>query len=240
MEYFNIENENPEPIVQKQAKFNPKDILETRLIIGLIFITIAILSRVFNFYAGGILRLPLFLSGILLITKGIKKDFLSIESPSSYSNIEEEKGLMDKRSFIFFRYISYFSKNEGNQYKIISNLNLCDVYDYLIIVILPAMMILNLLSIIILTPLSFSGFYYKILIHILFSGIIFYLLWRMYLKPQRFLKISTNYENFFFRLQDNKQHPLKIQNFKRKIIFRLSVSVVFSILSIIFYLTSIY
>ncbi len=239
MGYFNIENENPKHFVQKQAKFKIRKLFETRLIIGLFFIIIAILSRVFNFYAGGILRLPLFLSGILLITKGIKKDFLSIESTSSNSNIEEKKDLLDKRSFAFFRDISYFSKNEGNYINIISNLNQGDVYDYIIIAILPALMVLNLLSIIILTPPTFSGFYYIILIHIIFSGMIFYLLWKVYLKPQRFLKFSTDYENFFFRFQDNKQYPLKIQNLRRKIIFRLLISVVFSILTITFYLTSI-
>ncbi len=240
LEYFNIKNENPGQIVQKQAKFKIKKLFETRLIIGLIFITIAILSRVFNFYAGGILRLPLFLSGLLLITKGIKKDFLKVEFPSSNSNIEEKKGLSDKRSFACFRDISYFSENEGNQSKLISDLNQCDVYDYLIIVILPAMMILNFLSIIILTPTTFSGFYYKVLIFVLFSGVIFYLLWRIYLKPQGFLKFSTNYENFFFKLQDDEQIHSKIQNLRRNILFRLSIFVGCSILTSIFYIISVF
>ena len=186
------------------------------------------------------MRLTLFLSGILLITKGIKKDFLKVESPSSNSNIEEKKGFLDKRSFASFRNISYFSENEGNQLKIISNLNQCDVYDYLIIAILPTMMILNLLSIIILTPPKYSGFFYKILIFVLFSGVIFYLLWRMYLKPQGFLKFSTNYENFFFKLQDDEQIPSKIQNLRRNILFRLSIFVGCSILTSIFYIISVF
>jgi len=109
VEYFNLKNESSGQIVQHQAKFMFKKLLRTKLIIGLIFITIAILSRAFNFYAGGILRLPLFLSGILLITKGIKKNFLHIKPPYSYWLIEEKKRFLDKRSFLCFCEIACFS-----------------------------------------------------------------------------------------------------------------------------------
>ena len=242
LEFFNIniKNENREPVVQKQAKFKIKKLLETRLIIGLIFITIAILSRIFNFYAGGILRLPLFLSGLLLITKGIKKDFLQNESSLSISNIKEKKGLLDERSFACFREIACFSKNGGNQSNKISHLDQLDFYDYLIIVILPTMMVLNLLSIIILTPPSYSGFYYKILIFIIFSVIILYLLWMMYLRPEGFLKFSTDYDNFFFSLNDGRQHSIKNPKLRKKVILRLSISVGCSILSSIFYILSVF
>ncbi len=240
VEYFNLKNENSGQIVQHQAKFTFKKLLRTQLIIGLIFITIAIFSRAFNFYAGGILRLPLFLSGILLITKGIKKNFLHIKPPYSYWQVKDKKGLLDKRSFLYFNEIAWFSENEGNQSDKISHLDQLDFYDYIIIAILPTMMILNFLSIIILTPSTYSGFYYKILIFIILSGIILYLHWKMYLRPRGFLKFSTTYENFFFSLNDNIQHSIKNPILRKKVIFRLSVSLGCSILISIFYIISVF
>ncbi|MHA1510510.1 MAG: hypothetical protein ACTSRX_02195 [Promethearchaeota archaeon] len=240
VEYFNIKNDNSGYMVQHQAKFTFKKLLRTQLVIGLIFITIAILSRVFNFYAGGILRLPLFLSGILLITKGIKKNFLHIKPPYSYWQVKDKKGLLDKRSFLCFNEIAWFSENEGNQSNKISHLDQIDFYDYIIIAILPTMMLLNLLSLIILTPSTYSGIYYKILIFIILSGIILYLLWKMYLRPRGFLKFSTAYENFYFSLNDNIQHSIKNPILRKKGIFRLSISVGCSILASIFYIISVF
>jgi len=240
VEYFNIKNDNSGYMVQHQAKFNFKKLLRTQLVIGLIFITIAIVSRVFNFYAGGILRLPLFISGILLFTKGIKKNFLHIKPPYSYWQVKDKKGLLDKRSFLCFNEIAWFSENEGNQSNKISHLDQIDFYDYIIIAILPTMMLLNLLSLIILTPSTYSGIYYKILIFIILSGIILYLLWKMYLRPRGFLKFSTAYENFYFSLNDNIQHSIKNPILRKKGIFRLSISVGCSILASIFYIISVF
>jgi len=101
-------------------------------------------------------------------------------------------------------------------------------------------MVLNFLSIIILTPSTYSGFYYKILIFVILSGIILYLLWKMYLRPEGFLKFSTAYENFYFSLNDNIQHSIKNPNLRKKVIFRLSISVGCSILSSIFYVISVF
>ena len=240
MDFFNIKTKASKFIDEHQEKYKKKQLIGLRLIVGGIFILIAIFSRAFNIYAGGILRLPLFLSGLVLIAKGIKKDFLSGGIISKNSNIGIIKGLLVKRSFSIFREIAYFSESEENHAEKALLLNPCDVFDYLNFIILPTLVVLDFISIIILTPKTYSWYYYKILIFIIFSALILYLLYIIYFKPQGFLRFSTNYRVFLFKLQTIKQKSFNLQNLRKQIIVRVTVSSILLLVSVIFYLISIY
>ncbi|MHA1856320.1 MAG: hypothetical protein ACTSXY_02685 [Promethearchaeota archaeon] len=240
MDYFDIKAKYSKLIHEDQRKYDKKQPIGLRLIVGGIFIAIAIFSRAFNIYAGGILRLPLFLSGLVLITKGIKKDFLSGGILSLNSDINIIKGLFVRRSFSIYKEVAYFSENEENHAEKALLINPCDVFDYLNFIILPTLIVLDFISIIILTPTTYSGYYNKILIFIIFSALILYLLYIIYFKPQGFLRFSTIYGVFLFKLQNLEQKSFNLQNIRKQIIVRVIFSGVFLFVSVIFFLISIY
>ena len=150
-------------------------------------------SRIFNFYAGELLRLALIFAGIVLIIRSVKSE------PRQYSS-----GPLSKTGCVSYgrrgRYcaLTYVLPHPTNTLSEEEGCRSRHLVDYLILGILPLLMIWEVFSVIIYVPPSFSGFGGMIFTHILLSGVILGLLGRIYLKKWPWNKISLGYADFRF------------------------------------------
>ncbi|MHA1746391.1 MAG: hypothetical protein ACTSWW_10355 [Promethearchaeota archaeon] len=167
-----------------------------QLVTGGFFLLVAILSRVFNFYAGELLRLALIFAGFVFIIRSVKAETTHYHfGEKNATDPTLIDGLTSGRRGRYHT-LSYFLPHSANTTHDDTGYRSRDLIDYLIAGLLPILMIWEVISVIIYVPPSFSGYTGMIFIQILLSGVIFGLLVWMYFKKRQRKLISLGYAEF--------------------------------------------
>ena len=175
-----------------------------QLLTGGFFLLLAIFSRIFNFYAGELLRLALIFAGMVFIIRSVKSRPLHYSygplGQKTTTNTTHIGGLAHGYQGRYHA-LSYIRPHATNTTHNDAGFRSRDLVDYLILGILPALMIWEVISVIILVPPSFSGYAGMIFTQIFLSGVIFSLLGRLYLKKRQRKIISLGYAEFRIDLE---------------------------------------
>jgi hypothetical protein len=179
-----------------------------QLLTGGFFLLLAIFSRVFNFYAGELLRLALIFAGIVFIIRSVKSEPIHNSSgplgEKTTTDTTHMGGLAHGHRGRYHT-LFYIRPHATNTTDDDVGFRSRDLVDYLILGILPALMIWEVISVIILVPPSFSGYVGMIFTQIFLSGAIFALLGRIYLKKSQRKIFSLGYATIRMKLDQGEE-----------------------------------
>ncbi|MHA1619021.1 MAG: hypothetical protein ACTSVZ_07025 [Promethearchaeota archaeon] len=180
-------------------------------ITGVYFILLSIISYLFRIYASKLLRVLFFLIGIFLIVKAIKGELQNISvstsnststsTSTSASMLGDERNTNPNRivytqSFRRYQSVTFLPPNYEisvkEQSSRIPRVNF-DIFNWICLLILPTMMILNLISFVSLVPSSSPLFFQMLIFHLIFSGISLGALWMNYFRKKKIFKISNKF-----------------------------------------------
>ncbi|MCP4762792.1 MAG: hypothetical protein GY870_13520 [archaeon] len=206
-----------------------------RLISGVIFTIIAILSRLFQVFASEPLRFVLFIGGIILIVKGIKEE-LPISLIDNFNILDNSiENIFEYKKFGFLYNISNFSDPTNRKIKNSNTLQPTDLFDNLILILAPLFITMTISTDLLLIPITLnSGFFIIISIQIIGSFIILSLIVWIYLKPQKILIVEHLFRKYNIHLKQSKRDGMKLSKYgKMQLIIRLSILLFSGILGIL-------
>jgi len=169
-----------------------------RLVAGITFIIVAIATRISRNLTGEPLQIALFLSGLVLVAKSVVEGpRLAAPAANPPGGASDAPITAESESRIYRAAISVqkWAVHDATVKLVPRN---CDIFDYFVIAVIPALLVANLVVYGSLVPASYPGYSWEIAGSSLLCGMIAALLCMVYFKPVPVMHVTTAFAAYHF------------------------------------------